>query len=88
MKYSYKKFYRLINRSRIFHYAMKNYCSDNLKTIDIELSNQCNLHCKMCWFHGKTGVGNKFRGQELETSEIFKLIDQIAKYKPKIYLVQ
>lgn len=86
MKYFYKKFYRLIKRSRIFHHAMKNYCSDNLKTIDIELSNQCNLHCKMCWFHGKTGVGNKFRGQELETSEIFKLIDQIAKYKPKIYL--
>ncbi|MFC1871277.1 radical SAM/SPASM domain-containing protein [Chloroflexota bacterium] len=65
---------------------MKNYCSDNLKTIDIEMSNQCNLHCKMCWFHGKTGVGNKFRGQELETSEIIQLIDQIAKYKPKIYL--
>jgi MoaA/NifB/PqqE/SkfB family radical SAM enzyme len=65
---------------------MINYYGDNLKAIDIELSNQCNLHCKMCWFHGETGIGNKFRGQELETSEIFKLIDQIAEYKPKIYL--
>lgn len=79
-------FYQLKNLSRNLHYAMKNYYSDNLKAIDIELSNQCNLRCKMCWFHGETGIGDNFRGQELETSEILKLVDQLAVYKPKIYL--
>jgi radical SAM protein with 4Fe4S-binding SPASM domain len=79
-------YYRLKNHSRNFYYALKNYSSDNPKSIDIELSNQCNLHCKMCWFHGKSGIGNKYRDQELETSEIFHLIDQVAEYKPRIYL--
>jgi len=54
--------------------------------IDIELSNRCNLKCKMCWFYGHSGVGDRYNGLELETSEVLNLVNQVSKHKPKIYL--
>ena len=54
--------------------------------VDIELTNRCDLHCKMCWFYGTSGVGDKYQGVELATNEVFGVIDQIYKHKPQIYL--
>ena len=56
------------------------------KYFDMELSNRCNLNCKMCWFHGDRGIGDRYENQELTTQEVFHLVDQIAKYDPNIYI--
>jgi len=40
----------------------------------------------MCWFHGENGTGDRYRGSELKTGEVFGLVDQVAPYKPKIYI--
>lgn len=53
--------------------------------IDIELTDRCNLHCSVCWFHGEHGVGDRFAGAELGTDEVIALIDQVASYKPSLY---
>ena len=53
--------------------------------IDIELSNRCNLKCKMCWFHGENGIGDRYRNSEMTTKEILGFVNQLAPYKPKIY---
>jgi radical SAM protein with 4Fe4S-binding SPASM domain len=55
-------------------------------SVDIELTNRCNLRCRMCWFHGENGVGDNYRYGELSTSEVMCLIDRLLKHKPNIYL--
>jgi len=54
--------------------------------IDLELTNRCNLRCRMCWFYGESGVGDKHRGGELSTDEVFRLIDQASKFNSDMYL--
>jgi radical SAM protein with 4Fe4S-binding SPASM domain len=55
-------------------------------TVDLELTNRCDLHCKMCWLHGECGIGDNYQGLELSTNEVFNLIDQVSKHKPQIYI--
>ncbi len=54
--------------------------------VDIELTNRCDLHCKMCWFYGECGIGDNYQGLELSTDEVFSLVDQLSKNKPQIYI--
>lgn len=54
--------------------------------VDIELSNRCNLRCRMCWFHGESGIGNRYAGCELTTTEVFNLVDRLSRHKPHIYI--
>jgi MoaA/NifB/PqqE/SkfB family radical SAM enzyme len=54
--------------------------------VDLELTNRCDLHCTMCWFHGECGIGDNYHGVELSTDEVGTLIDQVSKHKPQIYL--
>ncbi len=56
------------------------------RIIDLELTNRCNLRCRMCWFYGESGIGDKHRGRELSTDEVFRLIDQVSNLKSAIYL--
>ncbi|MFP3869122.1 MAG: radical SAM/SPASM domain-containing protein [Desulfobacteraceae bacterium] len=63
-----------------------NYYSSYPKAIVIELSNRCNLKCRMCWFHGENGIGDRYRGAEIETAEVLRFFKEMAPYKPKIYL--
>jgi radical SAM protein with 4Fe4S-binding SPASM domain len=60
--------------------------SPQLKAIDIELTNRCNLRCKMCWFHGEGGIGDRYVGAELTSDEVSRLLTQLSPYKPRIYL--
>jgi len=71
---------------RLFPYRFWNLHVNRPRLIDIELSNRCNLHCKMCWFHGENGIGDRFKDQELSTYEIFSLVDQLEEYAPAIYV--
>jgi radical SAM protein with 4Fe4S-binding SPASM domain len=66
-------------------FALSNNLSKGPTSVDIELSNRCNLRCKMCWFHGESGVGDRFRDSEMATEEIYELINQLAAYRPEIY---
>lgn len=54
--------------------------------VDIELTNRCDLHCRMCWFYGECGIGDNYQGLELSTDEVFSLVDQLSKNKPQIYI--
>ena len=54
--------------------------------VDIELTNRCNLRCRMCWFHGTHGIGDRYSTSEMMTGEIFSLINQLAVYRPSIYI--
>jgi radical SAM protein with 4Fe4S-binding SPASM domain len=65
-----------------------NYRCEGPELVDLELSNRCNLHCNMCWFHGESGVGDRYHGRELATEEVLSLMDQLAKLNPamNIYL--
>jgi radical SAM protein with 4Fe4S-binding SPASM domain len=56
------------------------------KYFDMELSNRCNLYCKMCWFHGDRGIGDRYENRELTSQEVFRFVDRIAKYDPNIYI--
>jgi len=56
------------------------------RVIDLELTNRCNLRCRMCWFYGESGVGDTHRGRELSTDDVFRVIDQAAKFKSAMYL--
>jgi MoaA/NifB/PqqE/SkfB family radical SAM enzyme len=62
------------------------YRSYRLKLIDIELSNKCNLRCKMCWFHGEQGIGDRYIGCELATREVLALVEEVSCHRPAIYI--
>jgi radical SAM protein with 4Fe4S-binding SPASM domain len=69
----------------IMHLVRTNYLSKGPVSVDIELSNRCNLRCKMCWFHGESGVGDRYRNSEITTVEVLELINQLAAYRPTLY---
>ncbi len=56
------------------------------RVIDLELTNRCNLRCRMCWFYGESGVGDAHRGKELSRDDVFLVIDQAAKFDAAVYL--
>ena len=78
-------FHHLYKYFPIMHYIRSNYFSIGPVSVDIELSNRCNLRCKMCWFHGENGIGDRYRNSEMTTAEIIELINQLAAYGPHIY---
>jgi radical SAM protein with 4Fe4S-binding SPASM domain len=69
----------------ILQLIRSNYFSKGPTSVDIELSNRCNLRCEKCWFHGENGIGDRYRNSEMTTTEILELINQLAAYKPHIY---
>lgn len=71
---------------RILPYVLNGFVCPSPKSIDIEISNRCNLHCQMCWFHGQNGVGDLYADQELTTNEIINIVDELSIYKPSIYI--
>lgn len=70
---------------RTIYFIRSDYSSKGPVCVDIELSNKCNLNCKMCWFHGENGIGDRYLNSEMTTEEVLKLIDQIIVYRPHIY---
>jgi radical SAM protein with 4Fe4S-binding SPASM domain len=40
----------------------------------------------MCWFHGTNGIGDRYSTSEMTTGEILGLINQLAVYRPDIYI--
>jgi len=56
------------------------------RVIDLELTNRCNLRCRMCWFYGESGVGDTHRGKELSRGDIFRVIDQAVEFNSIMYL--
>jgi len=70
---------------RMIHFIQSNYFSKGPTSVNIELSNRCNLKCKMCWFHGENGIGDRYENSEMTTAEILELINQLAVYRPRIY---
>jgi radical SAM protein with 4Fe4S-binding SPASM domain len=71
---------------RLFPHRLWDLHCDRPRQINIELSNRCNLRCKMCWFHGENGVGDQYKGHELTTHEVFNIVNQLVKYTPSIYV--
>lgn len=55
------------------------------KSVDIELTNRCNLRCRMCWFWGESGVGNRY-GSELTKNEVYGLVRELLEHRPHIYI--
>ncbi len=80
------QFLRLPSSAGYLPYVLTAFRVQNPVSVDIELSNRCNLRCKMCWFHGENGRGDLYRGQELTTREVFSLVDGLAACKPSIYI--
>ena len=56
------------------------------RAIDLELTNRCNLRCRMCWFYGESGVGDAHRGDELSREDVFRVVDQAAQFQARLYL--
>jgi MoaA/NifB/PqqE/SkfB family radical SAM enzyme len=54
--------------------------------VDLEITNRCNLRCDVCWFWGKSGIGDRYGKLEMSTDEIYTLIDEVRYYKPSIYI--
>jgi MoaA/NifB/PqqE/SkfB family radical SAM enzyme len=56
-------------------------------TIVIETTYRCNLRCKTCWFYGSSGIyKNKKVEEGLGFEQLKKLADEVAWFKPYIYL--
>ncbi len=70
----------------VYPHVLSNFHCDRPVQVDIELSNRCNLRCKMCWFHGENGLGNRYEGDELTTDEVFGIVDQLVPYNSHIYI--
>lgn len=70
---------------KTIYFMLANFFSKGPPFVDIELSNRCNLRCKMCWFHGENGIGDRYRNSEMATEDILGLISQLAPYRPHIY---
>jgi len=66
-------------------YIRCNFFSRGPSSVDIEVTNRCNLKCKMCWFHGERAVGDQYRNSEMKAEEIRGCIDQLATYRPSLY---
>ncbi len=81
-----KLYHHVVSLKRRLSFHLNNYYSHHPAAIIMELSNKCNLSCQMCWFHGKNGIDDRYKGSELETKEILKFFKLLAPYKPKIYL--
>ncbi len=78
---------RALNHLRcMYPYVLSAIHCDRPRQVDIELSNRCNLRCKMCWFHGENGLGNRYEDGELTTKEVFSIVDQLVPYKSHIYI--
>jgi radical SAM protein with 4Fe4S-binding SPASM domain len=72
-------------KSATAQFIRSNYFSGGPAYVDIELTNRCNLRCRACWFHGETGVGDRYRTSEMTTGEVLGFIDQVERYGPSIY---
>lgn len=57
----------------------------HLCSIDIELTDRCNLRCPGCWFHGENGVGDQYADEELSADEVLRLLREVAPYRPAVY---
>lgn len=71
---------------KLLPYILSGYRCGAPKTVDLEITNRCNLRCHSCWFYGERGIGDKYSDLELSTIEVFRLIDQFSEYKPNVYL--
>lgn len=81
-----KRIYNLRPLIKTLPYYVSGFRCSLPRMVDIELTNRCNLRCSKCWFHGESGVGDKFQGSELSTEEVFSLVDQFARHRPEFYL--
>ena len=70
-------------------YHLRKKCSFP-RTVAFNLTYACNLRCRMCGQYGEAGNYNKasagFLRQRLSLAEIKKIIDNIAGFRPLIYL--
>jgi len=71
---------------RLFPRMVSGFRAPAPRVIDLELTNRCNLRCRMCWFYGESGVGDQHRGEELSTDEVFRVIEQASQFKATMYL--
>ena len=84
--YKVRTFHRCHTLVKLLPCILSGFRCDAPQTVDLEITNKCNLHCQMCWFYGERGIGDRYRDAELSPHEVFSLIDQLSKYKPKIYI--
>jgi len=55
--------------------------------IVIEVTYKCNLRCKTCWFYGNSGIIKDKKIEEgLNFKQLKKLVDEVAWFRPYIYL--
>jgi radical SAM protein with 4Fe4S-binding SPASM domain len=54
--------------------------------LNLELTARCNLRCPMCWLWGKGGVGSGLARDELDTVTWERVIDDVGRFRPFIYL--
>ena len=71
---------------KVFPFVFSLFRCSKPTLVDIELTNRCELRCKMCWLHGEHGIGDTCSGSELSTEEVFSLVDHLSSFKPRIYL--
>ena len=75
-----------LDKHPVLRLVRSNYLHKWPVSIDLELTNRCNLHCPMCWLHGEAGVGDRYEGTELATHEVLGLIRQMQSHRPFLYL--
>jgi radical SAM protein with 4Fe4S-binding SPASM domain len=74
-----------LTKSALLQFIRSNYLSGGPACVDIELTSRCNLRCPMCWFHGQAGVGDRYEASEMTTSDVTRIIDQVKRYRPRVY---
>ena len=69
------------------------YIAERISGVNLELTVRCNLRCKMCWWWGENGIAselskdrNPIVKEELNTQEIFDVVDQLAPQKTSFYI--
>ncbi|MFH1591799.1 MAG: radical SAM protein [Candidatus Woesearchaeota archaeon] len=82
---SFHQFFQKIREMSLLDYrSSKKGYSLPPSIITYEITHNCNLRCKTCWFYGNSGLYSKNTNppESLDIGQIKKLIDNISSFKP------
>lgn len=90
MKYrlDLKQMMVLIKKKRLLNFLRWSNKAPFLLSLLINLTNRCNLRCRMCSLGRKIACGEKYEVKEIDLIDIKKLIDELSRYrfiKPRVH---
>lgn len=78
--------FNTVRKKTNFDYRFLNGKSMGPITVVLEITSRCNLRCKFCWLWGGSGIGKKYRKEEMSTEEVKNVIDNFPTTVQVVYI--